>query len=223
MNYNSESEIEMMEKILSVKKNNKILSNTGRNDKKQLIENIKEFIMLIYRNPEFTEFHNVNIRDPNENVFSYFRDDIWHDAPIIDFFQTFLLNLQMRLKKTQKPLEYYIGLDDGNSELIKDDPLGLMKHLDAYVNNDVGYGWGDLKMLVTKNELIDSLKSIFSCKHTFVDNNAMKNDIPFSDVKQTHDYDIVLSDTINNSILTYNVDETRWENNIPSLGMNLHS
>jgi hypothetical protein len=99
-----------------------------------------------------------------------------------------------------------------------------MKHIDAFVNDDVGYGWGDLKMLVTKKELIDSLKLTFICEQTdCVDKNICTDDISYINMtkKQIYDNDIVLSDTINHSIHTYNIDKKRWEIGTTSYGKQL--
>ena len=46
-------------------------------------------------------------------------------------------------------------------EILNDDPLRIMKHLDAFVNNDCGYGWSDSK-LVTKKELVYNIKIFLS-------------------------------------------------------------
>ena len=51
-----------------------------------------------------------------------------------------------------------MSFDDVEEEILKDDPLRLMKHLDAFINDDGGYGWNDSK-LMTKKELVKIIKT----------------------------------------------------------------
>ena len=161
IDYGSDEERKMMEEILSEKQLSEILRRKGKGGMKQIVENILEVIGLMYRNPNTPDLHNVIIPNPEEDMFMYFRNQEWHIAPIGGFTQTLFLALQALFKKVQKPFEYYIGIDNIEEEIQNDDPLRMMKHLDAFVNDDGGYGWSDSK-LVTKKELVHSIKLFLS-------------------------------------------------------------
>jgi hypothetical protein len=164
IDYDSDTERKLVEEILSEEQLGKVLRRKGNGGKEQIIENVMELVGLVYRNPNVPDLHNVVVPNPADNQFMYFKNQEWHIAPISGFTQTLFLTLQTFLKKVQKPFEYYIGLDNMDEEILNDDPLRMMKHLDAFVNNDGGYGWSDAK-LVTKKELVCSIKLFLSTTH----------------------------------------------------------
>lgn len=161
IDYDSDTERKMVEEILSEKHMSRILRRKGGGNKEQLVENVMELVALVYRNPDVPELHNVVVPDAKEDLFMYFKNEEWHIAPIGLFTQVLFLRLQTFFKRVQKPFEYYIGLDNADEEIRNDDPLRMLKHLDAFVNNDGGYGWSDAK-LVTKKELTESIKLFLS-------------------------------------------------------------
>lgn len=157
IDHNSEEENNAILKILSDKELEHFMKRDGAHDKEQFITTIIDILCTIYRNPDIPELHNVRVPDINRDTILYYRNKDWHAAHISEFTHAFFSNLIMVCKGIQKPLEYYMSLDNAEEILYNEDPLRLMKHLDAFINGDEGYGWGDAK-LVTKKEMTERIK-----------------------------------------------------------------
>lgn len=141
--------------IMHEEKLTEIILKTGANDAEQLKKNIAEVIVSIYRNPEYPQLFNIYTTDDAAMIYK----NAWEEVSLDTLYEIQYMQLQQLFKKIQKPFSYYVDFDSARSKLLEDDPLKLMKHLDAFVNGDDGYGWDDAR-LVDKNTIDIMIKSI---------------------------------------------------------------
>ena len=126
--------------------------------------------------------------------------------------------LQKLFSQIQKPFSYYYDIPDSvmKKMLHDDDPLRLMKHLDAFVNEDIGYGWDDICLLDKKTidkQLINLLMynngkycTIFPYPYTQPLSTGKENDCDFQGCGIDQELSLVLdSDTLLKNI-PYNDD-----------------
>lgn len=154
VDYGSKDEVALLKKMDLAKKLNNIMEQHG-----QLKKAMVSIVRLMYRNPRVPKLHNIRTC-PSKKTYTYIKDSKWHTAPLDDFPQAMLENVQNLLRSVQRPLSYYMSSYD---KIYMADPMRIMKHLDAFVNDDDGYGWDDPKML-TKKELIDALVAALSSR-----------------------------------------------------------
>jgi hypothetical protein len=167
IDYNSDMEGVKINSLLPIEKFKNIILKKGTGGKKQFVENITQLLIAIYRNPTASELHNIIVPNDQGSIFMYYKEHQWHTGKLDDFIQTFFIRAYTMLSNIQKPFNYYMAFDDIDKKIYDDDPLRMMKHLNMFINDDDGYGWGDAK-LITKKELTTSIKLFLICKHNML-------------------------------------------------------
>lgn len=173
--HDSDEFYKLVDDIMNEEKLTEIILKIGSGDAEQLEKNIADIIVSIYRNPVYPQLFNIYTTN---NVAMIYKNG-WEEVPLNTLYEIQYTQLQRLFKKIQKPFSYYLDFDSIESKMSEEDPLKLMKHLDAFVNDDDGYGWDDAR-LVDKQTIDIMIKSIL-----FYDNE----DYPYiSDVLSSQVY-----------------------------------
>ena len=146
--------------IMNEEKLSEIILRTGTGDSEQLEKNIADVIVSIYRNPDYPQLYNIYTKEDTAMIY---RNE-WEKISLETLYEIQYVQMQRLFKKIQKPFSYYVDFDSIRLKMLEDDPLKLMKHLDAFVNNDNGYGWDDTR-LVDKKKIDMLIKNILFYKN----------------------------------------------------------
>jgi hypothetical protein len=148
LRHNSVEEENRINEVLPAK----MLSHLIKDD---ITTALKCITTIIYKNDDAPDLCNVVI-DKTNNTYKFWDGNAWCIAPIGQFIQRFYIRIQQLLRKIQKPIEYYMDSNDPRQAILDDDPYQLMKYLDAFVNNDDGYGW-EMRKNISRDRITEAI------------------------------------------------------------------
>ena len=133
-----------------------IMHDYGTGDEEQFEKHITDIITLIYKNEDHPKMCCAYVEN---GIFMVYKEGKWIRYPSGQFIRDQYITLHELFRQIQKPFSYYFDsfsdTDGIRQKIEEDDPLKIMKHLDAFVNDDDGYGWDGTRLV--DRETIDTL------------------------------------------------------------------
>jgi hypothetical protein len=102
-----------------------------------------------------------NIRVDSSDMYEVFNGTTWIKMSDKQVHRVVYGLVHALFRTITRPLSYYMTAANPSEALKRDDHYALMKHLDAFVNTDNGYGWGD-KQTTSLFDMNNALKDYFT-------------------------------------------------------------
>jgi hypothetical protein len=145
LSYGSNLEKKAIDKILNKKHLKEIIGSPVNYNQDALVN----LILEIYKKIRQGNLLNISIKN---NKVAYY-DKVWKKCTLDSILTQEFEMLYNQCKKIQSPLNVLFSLPEKERHELckKEDPLRVVKHLNCFINNDMGYNWGGDMLLDRKS------------------------------------------------------------------------